>query len=644
MAPLTWRNVNAPNLSPAAAILAQASTGIQDGFNNLSGVIQDARNRQITERSNEGIGRLAEVGRAADVDAALASVLGSVAAKDRNSSFNTAIENLRGNALGYDQKRADIRRTNVSTSNAAAQNARTQLTFDRNIQREDQEYALAQEYANLLRDGVGIPPVQSGVGENNPSQTGELTNPQIADILPENSMFTFNEMTGFIDRHQFDQERQKSNNDKALYESVQNDVYRMVQELGPNALQEGKQIILNSDMTAKEKELSLTALQNIVNNNSEYFQGTGGSILSAEEQNMVENLTGGVEDYNNVATTFDPDVQSLLLLNAANSENGGEGSDPTTSTGSTGTQADQLSALWNQFETEDGNILVDLDSIARITQQVAESTGLPIDLVTSMVPRSLNNSDGYSDRMSLDKDALMRSLSGVLNEKGQPDQSKIIRLLSEQRMREQFSATAQLLRSELGSIDEEYSLWASRPDTPENRQRLASLQNRKVQIINQLQSLNDNARAAAGITDNTTTEGENTTNMRAQNEPPEPVVRLEPGAVTPSGRQVDPGSSRFSQDVNSFLIEDEIKRKLFGIQGSLTRGGGSTLNQFLGGMVDYFRPADVAEQNAEDRSIKGEALEWFKSNEAKNIFLRDPLLLTEAEEDPVKFYQKYKEK
>jgi hypothetical protein len=127
MAPLTWRNVNAPDFSSSARILGDAGRGLGDGFDSISGVFKDARERQINTRSNEGIGQLAGATNESDVERIMAQVLGSVSARDRNGALNNAIMGSTGRALGLEGDRADIRNTEnmISNRNAASGRAAT---------------------------------------------------------------------------------------------------------------------------------------------------------------------------------------------------------------------------------------------------------------------------------------------------------------------------------------------------------------------------------------------------------------------------------------------------------------------------------------------------------------------------------------
>lgn len=109
MAPLTWRNVSAPDFNSAARILDQAGQRIESGFGNIAGTLQDARERQRQQASAEAIGILAGVKGEGDVDAALAAVLNGTASRNMTPELVQAIGNIQGHALGLDSQRVQNR-------------------------------------------------------------------------------------------------------------------------------------------------------------------------------------------------------------------------------------------------------------------------------------------------------------------------------------------------------------------------------------------------------------------------------------------------------------------------------------------------------------------------------------------------------
>jgi hypothetical protein len=151
MAPLTWRNVNAPDFASSARILGNAGRGLSSGVGNISGAFKDARARQINTRSNEGIGQLAGATTESDVERIMAEVLGSVSARDRNGALNTAIMGSNGRALGLDGDRADIRNVENQISNRNAASSRAASAAEAQRERQARQDAGWLAYAKAAQ-------------------------------------------------------------------------------------------------------------------------------------------------------------------------------------------------------------------------------------------------------------------------------------------------------------------------------------------------------------------------------------------------------------------------------------------------------------------------------------------------------------
>jgi hypothetical protein len=149
MAPLTWRNVNAPDFASSARILGNAGRGLGDGLDSISGVFKDARARQINTRSNEGIGQLAGATTESEVDRIMAQVLQGTAARDRNGALNEAIMGSNGRALGLDNDRADLRNTASQISNRNARTGMARTAADEARTQRELRAANALEVARV---------------------------------------------------------------------------------------------------------------------------------------------------------------------------------------------------------------------------------------------------------------------------------------------------------------------------------------------------------------------------------------------------------------------------------------------------------------------------------------------------------------
>lgn len=120
MAPLTWRNVDAPNFSPAASFLKIASDGFGQGFGSFGDALMEARDRQKMNRSAELIPDLAGIKSEADLDQLLSGLDGKINPRDMTPELQKALLGLRSTAMGYDASRAAQARAGAAAARAAA--------------------------------------------------------------------------------------------------------------------------------------------------------------------------------------------------------------------------------------------------------------------------------------------------------------------------------------------------------------------------------------------------------------------------------------------------------------------------------------------------------------------------------------------
>jgi len=153
MAPLTWRNVDDPDLGKAAAILESAARNFEAGFGGLGENFQNMHGIQSRNRSAAAMSQLAGITGGANVDEILARVSGSVDPMYRTDELNAAILNARGTGLGYDD-------TNSAIAARNAGNARSQETHDWDMGVRRQEAAIADDVlrrAAAANGGVAVP-------------------------------------------------------------------------------------------------------------------------------------------------------------------------------------------------------------------------------------------------------------------------------------------------------------------------------------------------------------------------------------------------------------------------------------------------------------------------------------------------------
>jgi len=109
---------------------------------------------------------------------------------------------------------------------------------------------------------------------------------------------------------------------------------------------------------------------------------------------------------------------------------------------------------------------------------------------------------------------------------------------------------------------------------------------------------------------------------------------------TPNITQIDPESSEFAQDIQKLFANsdfDTLFRKIG--QRAATGYGDALAGSPAGKIYGYF--FDNPKQ-AKERSKSAEASSWFRSNEARNYFIKNPDQLSEAAIDPTGWYKKFK--
>lgn len=139
MAPLTWRNVDAPDLGRAAEILNGAVRNFSMGFDGLGDTADRVRRIQKENRSAGAVPILAGVGNSGQVDAALAQVNGMIAPQDMTAELQKQVLDLRGTTAQTDRWRA-------GTDAVRGQEGRAATEFGRRIEAEDQLNAIAKDY------------------------------------------------------------------------------------------------------------------------------------------------------------------------------------------------------------------------------------------------------------------------------------------------------------------------------------------------------------------------------------------------------------------------------------------------------------------------------------------------------------------
>lgn len=489
--------------------------------------------------------------------------------------------------------------------------------------------------------------IAAGSGQTQQRPAGIL-NTTVSSLLPEGGRFTFDQMTKFQDRLGQDQTAAEARITEDMRNRIQEQLYTRIQELGPNQpLQTIRNEILGSNMSPIEKEMFLQEATRILGENEGYFTPLAGSALESREvQNEISDIMGTIDVYNAAAEIYNPSAAQYGDITLNGTSVNATGEDGTPRINNSGSLASQIAELESVLATEEDPRPIDRDSLLAAIQRISDNTGLPAQVVMSAAKNSLTNASWLNNKITVDEDILLSNLAPYLTN-GRADPSALERASSAHRKREQLSADASRITSQMDAIATEHAVFSDRADTPENRERLQQLAKQYNTQLSELRNIQEEARSAAGVFDQPIPEPEDPAGdlIRSvvNNNNQERVVPIETGVETPNGNTVDPEGTGFEQLVDRQQISLEVSKSLSEITTDLALDGGAIGPRMFNQITDFFTatPAEAAANRA-DRQTRNEALNWFQSVEARNILRRDPLLIVEAEDDPIAFWRKYR--
>lgn len=500
---------------------------------------------------------------------------------------------------------------------------------------------------NAGRFGLAVPMSHEPWQVETANARGGILNAEVSGLLPAGGRFTFDQMTAFQDRLGADQTAAEAAVTEQMRSRVQEQIYARIQELGPNQpLQSLRNEILGSNMSPVEKEMFLQEATRITGENEGYFTPLSGSALETQEvQHEVNDIMGTIDVYNSAAEIYNPSASQYgdVTLNGASVD--ATGDDGTPRINNSGSLAAQVAELESVLATEDDPRPIDRDSLLEAVQRISANTGLPAQVVMSAAKNSLTNASWLNNKITVDEDILMGNLSPYLTN-GRGDPAAMERAASAHRKREQLSADASRITSQMDAIATEHAVFSDRPDSPEVRERLKVLGDQYNSQLVELRKIQEQARTAAGVFDQPEAEQDDPAGdllrsvVGGERSAPAP---LQTGVQTPGGNSIDPQGTGFDQFVDRQQVTSEIAQGVSGITTDLAINGGAVGPRVFGQIADFFTvtPTEAASNRA-DRATRTEALKWFQSTEARNILRRDPLLMVEAEDDPVAFWRKYK--
>ena len=170
MAPLTWRNVDAPDMGSAARIYESAGSGFSQGLAGLGKSLSGIGTARNTRASAGALPILAQVANEQGVDAAINRVSGMVNPNQWSPELQAAVMGLRENALGYEKTRADTGYVGANTARVLGGENRDQTDFTRRIASEDQLMGQAGDIVRMNQAayagnaGTGISPASAALG------------------------------------------------------------------------------------------------------------------------------------------------------------------------------------------------------------------------------------------------------------------------------------------------------------------------------------------------------------------------------------------------------------------------------------------------------------------------------------------------
>lgn len=501
---------------------------------------------------------------------------------------------------------------------------------------------------NASRFGLSVPMSHEPWQVETADARGGIRGTSVSELMPEGGRFTFDQMTKFQDRLGQDQTAAEAAVTERMRNRVQEQVYSRVKELGPNQpLQTLRNEILGSDMSPVEKEMFLQEATRILGENEGYFSPLSTSALETQEvQYEVSDIMGTIDVYNTAAEIYNPSAAQYGDITLNGNAVDATGEDGTPRINNSGSLAAQVAELESVLATEDDPRPIDRDSLLAAVQRISENTGLPSQVVMSAAKNSLTNASWLNNKITVDEDILLGNLSPYLTN-GRGDPAALERAASSHRQREKLTADADRITSQMDAIATEHAVFSDRPDSPEVRERLKVLGDQYNAQLAELRKIQEQARSAAGVFDQPEADQDDpaaellrsVTGGRGQTAP----APLQPGTQTPGGNAIDPQGTGFDQFVDRQQMTNEINRGVSEITTGLALGGGAVGPRVFSQIADFFTatPTEAASNRA-DRATRTEALKWFQSTEARNVLRRDPLLMVEAEDDPVAFWRKYK--
>ena len=659
---ITWQNVAAPDFSSASQIMANAGQQIQQGSGNIAELFNQARQRQIDERSSEALGQLAGITGQSNAQTILNDVLGQTAAKDRNAALNQAIGGVQGNALSLDNTRSTIANRAAGSARAAERlaldrenqlfnqerlrlaDAREQELFDRTTQQYNETQAALKESkaedenlaAAMLEmqstGGLNLP-VTGPAGQvmNAPVPVADLTLQDLSSMVGGTTdMADFNQMSGLLAGVQ---QQFQAQNEAETRDRIQNQVTSSFRDLGLTPSQLETSILNATNLTNDEKYMAIEEARRFVENNPGYFKAddsVGANTLLGTEGEQVIKLAG---DSINTAITIPllfrgDNTLSSVTVNGEKVE--GEVK--------SGTVAEQYAKLNKLLSTDEDDSPIHA-SFVNTVNKIAEENGLPPEIVASVAQNSLENDVVlYGEKLGVPEELLRRNLRTFINpqEYSQAQQR--------QQQREAFKSEYNSIVGEIRELEGQYNILANKRNlTPAVRRSMSVIQSQLDERLARIEQIRENAQVASGY-DPTSARNPESTGGDASTEGTSVGSTGTSFFNTPdtffptSSVGQDPSRSTAQNFIASVLNENKAQgsriQALNDIGGRFGRGFSSVYDRL-------FSPEALRITNEESRKEAAEAQKWFTGSNARAI-LKERAAQEELKEiGAMAFYRKF---
>jgi hypothetical protein len=483
-------------------------------------------------------------------------------------------------------------------------------------------------------------------GEPVSAEASNLMNTTVYDMIKDSGVdYTMEEVQSMMEWRQGQLAGMKTEEDANFQKQVDAEVFENVRNLGANGLQEITDRVNNHpDLSPREREAYLASIGKLDENFFSPSEG-GARLLAAGEGSPQAQLAADMTATQDALDSFGMFSTGATAPGGGTSTDGGEGN----------VSPENLNALVSTEvssagQNPQGDDRLQTGPTMDIVQKLWQETGLDLGIIQSEIGNSTVSDDrwGRSDGIKVDEDLLRARLNRYIDDGGANPDGLAARQSAERLNQSQITELG-LIQSQLDSNNADFSVLSRRQQTPEVQAAITKLRTSQQDLAAQATKL----RATVGSVSSNRTEpggeGDNSEDDEVIFDPGARTDRrfeVPSDAQTPNGNPYDPDASQFDRGVANTTRREEVREKLLNITSGLTaEGGGGMFGviPFFDKIGENFRPRAEAESLSARRDIATETRNWFRSDAGRELFYNNPMLLKEAEADPVAFYQKLME-